>query len=1414
MEPRTRMGESGVVDTQETELAAPDLALAEHLSAQDWNRFIAAEIARNRAAYGSQPKFLTGHFRGEKQIADDYAGRELLELVQNAADAAAESGGRGRVRIALWSGGLLVANTGAPFRPGGVQSLMAVHASDKPGRKAALIGAKGLGFRALLNWSHEPVISSGHLEMAFSRRHAVQRVLAMGGDDPEIAALCAVEDEEDFPAPVLAFPAVGEAVADLGGQAGDLLVRARAMRAEGFDTVVAAAFDDETRLDWARKQIAEFEPTFLLFVPALTEIRIEVEGQPSVTWSREDTGPEACDLVIETGDPASVRTATQNWICLHEAGSVALRNRKKPHLFAMAFALRLDEPNAPGVLHTYFPTSVPLPFPGLFHATLELDSSRKLFKANSDLNAQVLARLAAFHARALWELVKDGRVANALDFLDRRAPFPESLKAFEAAAYAAAALLPLIPTMKGGRAPAAKTRLGPPGYETWMPKRLFGDLARRRSLSDQQTLERLGVSIMEPAEAVGLLKRAELTLEERAAVVLGVAEALPSELHAPALLLDDKGRSLASTNTAFPPPVGDEDLPRLPDWAKARFVLPALWRLILRRAEGQPTRDVIRKLSAFGLTEYSNESVIAALRGQAAKALSNGRRDPDVVQRELLATLYRLYSPLFRPPPGVFYVRCRDGDWRDTREVHLSQGYGLAGEITAVLYADRPSELVALPADNGLPAEGGVADFLIWLGVHSWPRTALTKPGREFAPVVLRSLPNPVVFQDQTAQTVTRSSLSWDYTLQVTARTIVGLSTILSSAPSDAILAWLAHDPRFDPATPDAFPTTAQGRKDGKSAWRPWPGVLPAFVQHQIQTTPWLEGRDGIRHAPADCMVNPGRLGALFHRPRPALASSDVGLGLSAVLWRRGLEHAGVPQGLAELPVARFVALMTALPDRDVTPDVVTRFYRQVLELETLDMDADRSGFEAFLARGRVQVLRGRERAWVSPGEALYADRDGFPAAAREHLALIELPPRQNIAHVLERFGVPPLSRQTFSLTVTGYEADESLVAAALRLSFDDARPFIAALRQAVSHDQSHQKRFERLRLVVARSAGIEVEIGDRRIAGELDPWTHALQDDALIVGIEAWKSPEEVFALASEAIADGLAEVFRIQNGADFVKLLTAGSDGLRRLLLKRMVPHCSDTELELLLGGRGEEEDHWEPVQIDAAALAKGPATGPNVTSAPGAPVAPEASPTPPPPSAPSGPGRRAPPTGVTSAPLAPPAAPAQMPGPRRRPQSGFRIGRLTGALTGGAVHDPHRAGDAELWSMLYEESEGRFPLTVAHLQGPGAYGCDCLSFETAEARAAFEADPKATHLVARFIETKSGQVRLEPSQVIAAERRRDKFFVYRIDFYSGSREYAELTIVCDPLREKAALITECVLELDKVTSSTRVKLAPEPA
>src|SRR5579859_7748268 len=77
-------------------------------------------------------------FREDANAEEDYAlggyrDRVIVELAQNAADAAARAGVPGRLRLTLRSGTLEAANTGAPLTAAGVAALSTLRASSKRG---------------------------------------------------------------------------------------------------------------------------------------------------------------------------------------------------------------------------------------------------------------------------------------------------------------------------------------------------------------------------------------------------------------------------------------------------------------------------------------------------------------------------------------------------------------------------------------------------------------------------------------------------------------------------------------------------------------------------------------------------------------------------------------------------------------------------------------------------------------------------------------------------------------------------------------------------------------------------------------------------------------------------------------------------------------------------------------------------------------------------------------------------------------------------------------------------------------------------------------------------------------------------------------------------------------------------------
>src|SRR5690606_18718724 len=127
---------------------------------------------------------------------------------------------------------------------------------------------KGLGFRAILNWTDTPLISSGALELGFSQRHAAAQVSDLVRQSPNLAAKLARAKSER--PPLLVFPAIGADLEDnLDPDTAAVLHHVRSIRSAGYDTVVAVPFRDGGAAEKAIDQAREFEPTFLLFVPTI-----------------------------------------------------------------------------------------------------------------------------------------------------------------------------------------------------------------------------------------------------------------------------------------------------------------------------------------------------------------------------------------------------------------------------------------------------------------------------------------------------------------------------------------------------------------------------------------------------------------------------------------------------------------------------------------------------------------------------------------------------------------------------------------------------------------------------------------------------------------------------------------------------------------------------------------------------------------------------------------------------------------------------------------------------------------------------------------------------------------------------------------------------------------------------------------
>src|SRR4051812_9855721 len=144
---------------------------------------IARIVKQNLDVYRASPDRLKEDVNQEAQVASDYRGRLVYELLQNADDAMADAPTDvNKVAFLVTDNELWIANDGRPLDEEDVQGLCGLGASSKidaTGGRRASIGHKGLGFKSVLEVTDEPAV--------YSRTHSFQLGARLAA--PHVSAL-------------------------------------------------------------------------------------------------------------------------------------------------------------------------------------------------------------------------------------------------------------------------------------------------------------------------------------------------------------------------------------------------------------------------------------------------------------------------------------------------------------------------------------------------------------------------------------------------------------------------------------------------------------------------------------------------------------------------------------------------------------------------------------------------------------------------------------------------------------------------------------------------------------------------------------------------------------------------------------------------------------------------------------------------------------------------------------------------------------------------------------------------------------------------------------------------------------------------------------------------------------------------
>lgn len=330
----------------------------ERRQSKSLSTFIERSNADRRAAYGHCVRDIKEHYRIEQTaLAGGYGYRQVMELVQNAADAILEAheeqgapDDASRICVLLDEKLLYVANTGAQLSLQGVEALLSSHSSPKRGNQ---IGRFGLGFKSLLRLGGQIDIftrNSGAIRFDPARCREELRLMFGVDEAPGLRLAWPLDDEE----------------------------RRSDARMKDFDwaeTIVRVEIPAAGLHQHLSDEISDFPAQFLLFFPVKSSVALDNGKGFLRTLSIE---PHDRDKLLHDGSETSRWRVVRREI--HVTDERAIADATDIHArtwVPIEWAIPLGQQREEaGRFWAFFPTNTPTYIPGILNAPWKLNSDR------------------------------------------------------------------------------------------------------------------------------------------------------------------------------------------------------------------------------------------------------------------------------------------------------------------------------------------------------------------------------------------------------------------------------------------------------------------------------------------------------------------------------------------------------------------------------------------------------------------------------------------------------------------------------------------------------------------------------------------------------------------------------------------------------------------------------------------------------------------------------------------------------------------------------------------------------------------------------------------------------------------------------------------------------------------------------
>ena len=1360
-------------------------------SQEAWENWLKERLEERRHVFLSDPDELISGFNREKSHAKDYHGRELLELIQNADDAGIGFPEENKLLIKLTQDALFIANTGIPFSPEGIKSLMVSDNSPKQLLRAKCIGYKGLGFRSVLGWASAIVIISGNLSIGFNEKLAIEWLQNLRNESQKVDHKVKKFEESGILNPIatLSIPYLLSSNNIRERYLKQIYIEAQSIQIEGYDTVICIQFKhpDKTRKQ-VQNQIHSLSNEILLFLQCLKSIKIE-SPERNEYWEVERKEKE---IVISPQGNKPKR-----WKLFKREGIIPKEYLKPEQALENIFEIKLAIPTEPvktDKLFVFFPTEVVFPFPILAHATFELGGNRQhLIK--SDVNSFIGQELADLMAKSAEEIKYDNDdpwyalytisprgeidpILNNLEFLGENEgkSFLEILRE-RIKKYA------LLPVRNKSFEKPEKAKRIKGNFDDLLDGELFHDLCifTEDSFLIKQ-LENLEVDYIDYEKLRERINKicGELTIEQRAEIIYLLVENDLIKGEPPELLIDENREKISTTSPVLLPSEGRTF--SLPLWVPQKIINSELTAYLRKKFQVSRIRDLVLKLQSFKVQEYNMVSLISAIVAETNRRVKENPDRELEIRQEMVQAIWNLYSSIDEkvvlPERISVILPTRKGEFKTAKELYFGREYE-SGRILEYLYINiAPNLFVGTPKQLGFSNKSeDVEKFLSWLGVAQSPRQIMINVKKDgFLEYVLASLKYPAKFEEFLIEDIKKLK-SYNKNFK-NVQSIDGLEEILKKSDPHAVICWIAVNPDVD---------SWRLFGDKKAIFEIWPPYkqygrrlqdqyIPSYPFWLLKTFNWLPTSTGDKQSPNKCCLARGAkdLSPIIGYPaididHPLI--KELNLDITAI--RNALTKVGVVTDLDDLPWDSFYEILLELPNIDPEGKQAKSLYRTLIGRTDTDPPPSGEKYEKFMAEGKMFGRLNGKGEYYPLKKLYYLDNQTLPEHIASQYPLLELDKRRGALKVKKLFGIEQLTRDKINIKVS--EVEEHPRSQDFQSEIERIKPYIYSLRVEEDTDRRELRILKRVMITLCKRVKGTILVDNSEKEFELkEGESITLDSEAYLVAEPHYDFP---FLLQDELIADAVGEIFanylRVDISSDIARIASCSNE-VRNKLLDRIT------------GGSGEERvnktkeiyevqektemefpkpPHWEPPKQDSE---RTPQKGVDETADLEVDAVTET-------------------VGTVS------VSAKEVPyTPKREISKRLKLNpKPRCSLSPKRRVDPDRA---ENLAVQFEKAQNRLPKKISYFQGVESYGCDIISFKN-ESQMKFFIETGNPRFVERFIEVKGrssdkGSVSLKGNELTSAQKYREKYYIYRIyeDMDNGVFELIELG---DPLgSEKDAI------------------------